>query len=438
MDGVHPRLAAAASAALALLVLAVAVPPASAVRSVRLPERVSTAALARPGLAIRLTAGPRDRFVRVRLRRVAGRRVVAARWLRVRAGRRQTVRWRLGAVTASRVPVGRYRLEARGGRHRGRVRGPGRRVAVRIFARAGGAAPPPAAGPSPSPSPSPSPAPAPAPGPTAPTGPPVVAAAGDISCPSFCAQVATAGLITDVIRPQAVLGLGDFQYDVGTLDLFRAFYDPTWGRFKSITYPINGDGEDSYGSGDWLTYWSSGAPVTPRAEASYSFDIGSWHIVALNSSCFRPESCDEAAWTSWLRRDLAASRARCTLAYWHLPYFTSPTAGEDGRPSLKAWYDVLYSRGVDVLLQAHQHFYERFAPQNPTGGRDTRRGITTFTVGTGGRSHAVPSGRAAHSVVLNADTFGVLALTLRPTGYDFRFVPVPGSTFRDAGTGTCH
>jgi hypothetical protein len=274
--------------------------------------------------------------------------------------------------------------------------------------------------------------------PAPPTGPPVVAAAGDISCPSFCAQVATAGLITDVIRPQAVLGLGDFQYDSGTLDLFHAFYDPTWGRFKSITYPINGDAEDFYGTGDWLTYWSSGAPVTPRAEASYSFNVGSWHVVALNSSCFRPESCDEASWTSWLRRDLAANRTRCTLAYWHLPYFTSPTAGEDGRPGLKAWYDVLYSAGVDVLLQAHQHFYERFAPQNPTGGRDTRRGITVLTVGTGGRSHAVPSGRAPNSAVLNAATFGVLSLTLRPTGYDFRFVPVPGSTFRDAGSGTCH
>jgi hypothetical protein len=265
-----------------------------------------------------------------------------------------------------------------------------------------------------------------------------VAAAGDISCPSLCAQVQTASLVTDVVRPQAVLGLGDFQYDFGTLDLFRAFYDPTWGRFKSITYPINGDAEDFYGTGDWLTYWSSGAPVTPRAEASYSFNVGSWHVVALNSSCFRPESCDEASWTTWLRRDLAANRTRCTLAYWHLPYFTSPSAGEDGRPGLKAWYDVLYSGGVDVLLQAHQHWYERFAPQNPTGGRDTARGITVFTVGTGGRSHAAPAGRAANSVVLNNQTFGVLALTLRPTGYDFRFVPVPGSAFSDAGTGTCH
>jgi hypothetical protein len=431
MDGVRPR-PAAASAILTVLALAIAAPPASGVRSVRLPERVSTAAIARPGLAVRLTAGPRDRWVRLRLRRVAGRRVVAARWMRVRRGRRQTIRWRLGPATASRLPVGRYRLEIRGARRRERPRGPTRHVPVRIFARAGSLAPPP-----PAPTPAPAPAPVPIP-PPAPAGPPVVAAAGDISCASLCAQVQTASLITDVIRPQAVLGLGDFQYETGTLDNFRAFYDPTWGRFKSITYPINGDAEDFYGTGDWLTYWSSGAPVTPRAEASYSFNLGSWHVVALNSSCFRAESCDEAAWTTWLRRDLAANRTRCTLAYWHLPYFTSPAFGEDGRPGLKAWYDVLYAGGVDVLLQAHQHWYERFAPQNPAGGRDTARGIVTFTVGTGGRSHAVPAGRAANSVVLNADTFGVLALTLRPTGYDFRFVPVPGAAFGDAGSGTCH
>ena len=422
----HPRPTALVAAVLSAAVPAVAAPPATAVKRVRTPERISTAAIARPGLAVRMTAGPRDRFVRLRLRRVAGRRVVAARWLRVRSGRRQTVRWRLGRATAAQLPVGRYRLEVRGGRRRERPRGPTRRVRIRIFARAGGAASPPAA---------PAPPAAPPPGPS---GPPVVAAAGDISCAGACGQDDTAALVTDVVRPQAVLGLGDFQYPTGTLANFRAFYDPTWGRFKSITYPISGGNEDFYGTGEWLAYWSSGAPVAPGPEASYSFNLGDWHVVALNSSCFRPESCDEGAWTEWLRRDLAANPRRCTLAFWHLPYFTSPSAGEDGRPSLRAWYEVLYAAGADVVLQAHQHFYERFAPQNPSGGRDTARGIVTFTVGTGGDSHTTPTGRAANSLVLNADTFGVLQLTLRPDGYDFRFVPQAGRSFTDAGSGTCH
>jgi acid phosphatase type 7 len=235
-----------------------------------------------------------------------------------------------------------------------------------------------------------------------------------------------------------VLGLGDFQYDVGTPATFAAYYTPTWGRFKNITYPINGGGEDSFGTGDWLAYFNDGGPVTLRPEGSYSFNVGAWHIVALNSHCFERASCDEAAWTEWLRADLAANPARCTLAYWHLPYFTSPTAGEDGRPSLRAWFDVLHAAGVDVLLQAHQHLYERFTPQRGDGRRDDAGGITTFTVGTGGASHVPPIGRAANSVALEADTYGVLALTLRPAGFDFRFVPEPGKTFADAGSAACH
>jgi hypothetical protein len=173
-------------------------------------------------------------------------------------------------------------------------------------------------------------------------------------------------------------------------------------------------------------------------EGSYSFNVGAWHIVALNSHCFERTSCDEAPWTQWLRSDLAANPARCTLAYWHLPYFTSPTAGEDGRPSLRAWVDVLDAAGVDVLLQAHQHLYERFAPQRPDGTRDDAGGITAFTVGTGGDSHVAPIATAPNSVALNADTYGVLALTLHPESADFRFVPEPGKTFADAGTVACH
>jgi acid phosphatase type 7 len=415
---------ATVGALVALTLLAVAVPAAPAsVRRLSVPARYATDTIVRPGIALRVSVGRRDRVVRVRLRRVTGGRILAARHLRVRPGRRQLVRFRVSAATALRLAAGRYRVGVRAGPRRGRLRGRSRFATLRLAPRRVAASPPPAPAPPP---------------PAAPAADPVVAAAGDISCAGDCGQAETAALVTDVIRPQAVLGLGDFQYDVGTPATFAAYYTPTWGRFKNITYPINGGGEDSFGTGDWLAYFNDGGPVTLRPEGSYSFNVGAWHIVALNSHCFERTTCDEATWTEWLRADLAANPTRCTLAFWHLPYFTSPTAGEDGRPSLRAWVDVLQAAGVDVLLQAHQHFYERFAPQRADGTRDDAGGITTFTVGTGGDSHTPPVGRAANSVALNADTYGVLALTLRPAGFDFRFVPEPGKTFADAGSAACH
>jgi hypothetical protein len=425
--GMTLSLRATVGALVALTLLAVAVPAAPAsVRRLSVPPRYATDTIVRPGVALRVTVGRRDRVVRVRLRRVTGGRILAARYLRVRPGRRQLVRFRVSATTARRLAAGRYRVGVRAGRRRGRLDGRTRFATVRLAPRRVAA------------SPAPAPAPAPPPVPAPPAADPVIAAAGDISCAGDCGQAETASLVTDVIRPQAVLGLGDFQYDVGTPATFAAYYTPTWGRFKSITYPISGGGEDSFGTGDWLAYFNDGGPVALQPEGSYSFNVGAWHIVALDSHCFERASCDEAAWTEWLRTDLAANPTRCTLAYWHLPYFTSPTAGEDGRPSLRAWVDVLHAAGVDVLLQAHQHLYERFAPQRGDGTRHDAGGITAFTVGTGGASHVPPIGRAANSVALEADTYGVLALTLRPAGFDFRFVPEPGKTFADAGSAACH
>jgi acid phosphatase type 7 len=421
----HAARTVAALSAILAVALATAAPAAHAgARRLAVPESVSPSQLSRPGLAIRVSVGRRDRVLRVRLRRLASGRLVRARYFRVRAGRRQTVRLHVRAATAARLRAGRYVVSVKAGRRKGRLNGRTRRDVVRLVVAAGPPVPAP-------------PPPPPPPGPPPPQSDPVVAAAGDIACMGVCGQDETAALITDVIRPRAVLGLGDFQYDTGTLANFRAYYDPYWGRFKSITYPINGGGEDFFGTGDYIAYFNDGGPVRLQPEGSYSFNLGSWHIVALNSHCFPSTTCDEDHWTDWLRRDLAANPTGCTLAYWHLPYWTSPTA-DDGHPSLKAWVDVLYAAGADVLLQASNHLYERFAPQNPAGGRDSARGIVAFTVGTGGRSHVVPFSVAPNSVVLNADTFGVLALTLRPTGYDFRFVPEPGKTFTDAGSASCH
>ena len=265
-----------------------------------------------------------------------------------------------------------------------------------------------------------------------------VAAAGDVACDGVCGQDDTANLITRTIRPRLVLGLGDYQYERGTLPNLQAHYDPFWGRFKRITYAINGGSHDFYGTGDYLTYFNDGGPVRLRAEASYSFDAGAWHFVALNSYCFERPSCDVAAWTAWLRRDLAAHRNACTLAYYHEPYWTTP-AEHHADTTLRPWIRILYRAGVDVILQGHNHLYERFAPQTADGRRDARRGIVAFTVGTGGRSHYPFHGAVApNSVARNDDTYGVLKLTLRPRGYGFRFVPVPGRSFTDAGSGRCH
>ena len=267
-------------------------------------------------------------------------------------------------------------------------------------------------------------------------GDPVIVAAGDIACPGLCGQGQTAALV-DSINPTAVLGLGDYQYEEGTLANLAAFYDPYWGRFKAKTWPAVGGSHDFYGTGDFLTYFNNGRPVPLAPEGSYSFDIGSWHFIALNSFCFPSATCDENAVTAWLRADLAAHPNLCTAAYFHEPYWTSPS-NHARNLHLKPWIDALYDAGADVVLQAHNHFYERFAPQTPGDVRDDGRGLTAFVVGTGGRSHYAPTATAANSLAGNADTYGVLKMTLHPSGFDFQFVPVAGRAFTDSGTGACH
>jgi hypothetical protein len=241
-----------------------------------------------------------------------------------------------------------------------------------------------------------------------------------------------------VIKPQAVLGLGDYQYDTGTLANFAAYYNPYWGVFKAKTYPINGGSHDFYGTGDYLTYFNNGGPRTLTAEASYSFNIGTWHVIALNSYCFERSTCDPAAVTAWLKSDLAAHPATCTLAYFHEPYWTTPST-HPRDTSTRPWIQALYDGGADLLLQAHNHDYERFAPQRPDDVLDTAQGLTSFVVGTGGRSHYAFTGSPpANSITRNDDTYGVLQLTLHPTSAEFRFVPEPGKSFTDAGTMQCH
>ena len=258
---------------------------------------------------------------------------------------------------------------------------------------------------------------------------PVITAAGDI-CSSSTDCTATSDLVLS-LNPTRALTLGDNAYDDGTLSQFNSEYDPNWGRFKSITSPSPGNHEYHVaGAADYFSYFGSQAPA-----AYYSYDVGAWHIVSLASDAGVSPSAGGAEET-WLKQDLAAHPSRCILAYWHEPRWSSGTThGSDS--SWSAVWNDLYAAHADVVLNGHEHNYERFAKQNPSGAADPN-GIREIVAGTGGASHGYPFGTPiANSEVRNDSTWGVLKLTLHPTGYDWQFVPVAGSTFTDSGSDTC-
>jgi hypothetical protein len=285
---------------------------------------------------------------------------------------------------------------------------------------------------------------------------PVVAAAGDIACAppanrtsGACHHRDTSNLLV-AGGYDAVLPLGDLQYECGQLSAFQSVYDPTWGRVKAITRPAIGDNEytgtgcSTAGASGYFTYFGDAAsPRQPGCRSAcpgyYSYDLGSWHIVALNTECNQPGvgGCSSSsAQGRWLAADLAAHPNQCTLAYWHRPRWS-----ESGSLSSSSSYFVqaLHDAGADVVLAGHNHFYARFAPQNPSGGADPARGIRQFIVGTGGKSLHGLSGNPDPQVEVRSDgAYGVLELTLHQGSYDWRFVPEAGESFTDAGTAACH
>lgn len=286
----------------------------------------------------------------------------------------------------------------------------------------------------------------PSPGSSASATDPVIAAAGDIVCaPNTAAQSENQkrscgdGLTAALLRGgryEAVLALGDNQYEAGQLANYRSAYARSWGRFRSITHPVPGNHE--YGTSSAAGYYRYfGVRAGEPTKGYYSFDIGAWHLVALNSSCGAVGGCGVSSPQGrWLKRDLAQHRHSCTLAYWHHARFSSGLHGSDD--TYDGFWRLLYAAGADVVLVAHDHHYERFAPQTPEARLDERRGITEFVVGTGGRSHYPTAFPRPNSRVRNASTFGVLALTLHATSYDWRFVPTAGSRFTDSGRASCH
>jgi len=271
---------------------------------------------------------------------------------------------------------------------------------------------------------------------------PVIAAAGDITCEAdrlatetTCHQQATSDLVVR-LAPTAVLALGDQQYERGRLPSFRNAYDRSWGRLKAITHPVPGNHEYlSAGGSGYFDYF--GAAAGDPQKGYYSFDLGAWHLIALNSQCsWVSGGCGTGSLQErWLKADLAAHRNACTLAYWHEPRFSSGQHGSN--PAYDAFWRDLYQANADVVLTAHDHDYERFAPQDPDGRPDTNRGIREFVVGTGGKSHYRFKAAQPNSQVRNGDTFGVLELTLHPTSYSWRFVPEAGKTFTDTGSAAC-
>ncbi|MFQ5890510.1 MAG: PKD domain-containing protein [Gemmatimonadota bacterium] len=258
----------------------------------------------------------------------------------------------------------------------------------------------------------------------------VLVGAGDIASCTSSGDEATAALLDDI--GGTVFTAGDNAYNSGTDAEFADCYAPTWGRHRSRTRPSPGNHD--YGTAGAAGYFGYfGAAAGDPNEGYYSYDLGAWHILALNSNIARGVG---SAQEQWLRADLAASSALCTLAYFHHPRFTSGSHGDD--PSMQALWQALYDRGADVVVSGHDHDYERFAPQTPTGAADPANGIREFVAGIGGkslRSFKIP--RPNSEFRYNA-TFGVLKLTLRETGYSWELVPVGAGGSPDAGSASCH
>lgn len=279
-------------------------------------------------------------------------------------------------------------------------------------------------------------------------GDPVIAVAGDIACDPAdadfnggagqngrCDQLATVNLLTSRSLA-AVLTVGDEQYDQATASQLAASYDPSWGKVKAITRPAPGNHEYQSGSaGGYYGYF--GAAAGDPTKGYYSFDVGTWHIISLNSNCWAVGGCDTGSpQEQWLAADLAAHTNRCTLAYWHHPRFTSGPAGNDNRTA--AFWSDLYAANADLVMDGHDHVYERFSPQTPSATADPVRGLRQFTVGTGGEERMSFVSVQPNSELRDGSSFGVMLLTLHDGGYDFQFVPAAGYSFTDSGSGTCH
>ena len=267
------------------------------------------------------------------------------------------------------------------------------------------------------------------------TGDPVFVGAGDMTNCRRNEDDATAKLLDSI--DGTVFTLGDNAYPDGTLDQFRNCYDPGWGRHKSRTMPAPGNHDyHTTGAEGYYTYFGPAASPQDNGcvkdcKGYYSYNLGAWHIIALNSEIDISAGSPQE---QWLRADLKANPTACTLAYWHEPRFNSGRHGN--ATSTGTLWKALYEYGADVVLNGHDHNYQRFAPQNPDGQADPK-GIREFVVGTGGAGLYEFITSQPNTEARDSSTHGVLKLTLHATSYDWEFIPIAGETFTDSGRADC-
>lgn len=257
--------------------------------------------------------------------------------------------------------------------------------------------------------------------------------AGDISICGQDGDDQTAALLARI--PGLIFTAGDNSNEDGAEWQYTRCFEESWGQFKDRLRPAAGN-HDYYTPGAQPYFEYFGAAAGNPGEGWYSYDYGGWHIVVLNSNCNDVACGTNSPQLTWLREDLAASDALCTLAIWHHPRWSSGMAGSDGRMS--AAYRALYAAGADVVLSGHDHDYERLAPLDPEGQRDPQRGIRQFVIGTGGAYFRPFLNLLPESEANKSFAFGVLRFTLRPDGYDWQFIPVEGEEYSDSGSATCH
>jgi len=269
---------------------------------------------------------------------------------------------------------------------------------------------------------------------TAPTATRTLIAVGDVASCDSTADEANAQLAATI--PGTIALLGDIAYELSSPTDFAQCYDPAWGGFKSRTRPAPGNHEyGTIGAAGYFGYFGTQAGI--GTQGYYSYNLGAWHVVVLNSNCLYQTPCAAGSVQErWLRKDLRSNHAKCTLAYWHHPRFSSGPHGND--TTVAPLWQALYDARADLVLSGHDHDYERFRPQTADGRLDPKRGIREIVVGTGGKSHYPLVRHAANSWIGNDQTYGVLRLTLSPGRYSFRFLPVLGGTFTDSGSFRCH
>jgi len=270
----------------------------------------------------------------------------------------------------------------------------------------------------------------------------VLVGAGDIadcnSSHSGGGPLSTAQLTANLLDgiSGTVFAVGDLVYPDATGGEFTKCYDPTWGRHRARTMPAPGNHEyNTPNASDYFNYF--GPIAGDPTKGYYSFNLGAWHIIALNSNteCSTISCASGSPQVNWLQADLNANPTTCTLAFWHHPYYSSTT---NATSSVQPFWQVLYNAKADLVINGHAHSYERFAPQDANGNLDTTNGIIEIVSGTGGESHGGFTTILPNSVIRDNTSYGVLKLTLHSSSFDWQFVHAAGATFTDSGTATCH